>query len=60
MMNNKIETLKEEITTKDHGLVKEHFEHHKVQREKDVLRNEVNKVKKHTHLRRLLERKWVR
>ena len=46
MMNNRIETLKEEITTKDHGLVKEHFEHHKVQREKDVLRNEVNKVKK--------------
>ena len=45
MMNNRIETLKEEITTKDHGLVKEHFEHHKVQREKDVLRNEVNKVK---------------
>ena len=28
--NHQIEQLKEEIQTKDHNLVKEHFNHHKV------------------------------
>ena len=48
MMNHQIEQLKEEITGKDHALVKEHFEHHKVEREKDVLKNAVTKAKKRT------------
>jgi len=47
-MNHQIEQLKEEITGKDHSLVKEHFEHHKVEREKDVLKNAVTKAKKRT------------
>ena len=48
MMNHQIEQLKEEITGKDHALVKEHFEHHKVEKEKDVLKNAVTKAKKRT------------
>lgn len=48
MMNHQIEQLKEEITGKDHSLVKEHFEHHKVEKEKDVLKNAVTKAKKRT------------
>ena len=45
-MNHTIESLKQEITGKDHGLVKEHFEHQKVEKERDILKNDINKVKK--------------
>lgn len=38
--------MKEEITAKDHALVKEHFDHAKVEKEKEGLRNELSKMKK--------------
>ena len=47
-MNSQIVQLKEEITQKDHGLVKEHFEHHKVEKEKEHLKSAVTKAKKRT------------
>lgn len=46
IMNHQIEQLKEEITSKDHSLVKEHFDHHKVDKEKEVLKNELLRIKK--------------
>eukprot|EP00903_Cladosiphon_okamuranus_P014974 g13859.t1 len=45
-MNHQIEQLKDEITVMDHCLVKEHFHHHNVDKDKESLRNEVTKVKK--------------
>jgi len=45
IMNHQIEQLKEEITAKDHALVKEHFEHQKVDKQKDQLKNELSKMK---------------
>ena len=41
-----IEQLKEEIQAKDQSLVKEHFEHMKVDKEKEVLRDQ---LASHTH-----------
>ena len=38
IMNHQIEQLKEEIQAKDQALVKEHFEHMKVEKEKEALR----------------------
>jgi len=35
IMSHQIEQLKEEITAKDHALVKEHFDHAKVEKEKE-------------------------
>ena len=46
IMNHQIEKLKEEIIAKDHALVKEHFNHHSVDREKETLRNELTKIRK--------------
>ncbi|GLD92441.1 hypothetical protein PINS_up000974 [Pythium insidiosum] len=46
IMNHQIEQLKEEITSKDHSLVKEHFDHHKVDKEKEILKNELLRIKK--------------
>lgn len=46
IMNHQIDLLKEEITAKDHALVKEHFNHHNVDKECDALKNEVTKVRK--------------
>lgn len=46
IINHQIEQLKEEITSKDHALVKEHFDHHKVDKEKEVLKNELLRIKK--------------
>ncbi|KAJ0405024.1 hypothetical protein ATCC90586_001757 [Pythium insidiosum] len=46
IMNHQIEQLKEEITSKDHALVKEHFDHHKVDKEKEILKNELLRIKK--------------
>ncbi|CAM9562834.1 unnamed protein product [Ectocarpus sp. 4 AP-2014] len=45
-MNHQIEHLKDEITIMDHSLVKEHFHHHNVDKDKESLRNDVTKVKK--------------
>jgi len=44
MMNHQIEQLKEEIGAKDLALVKEHFDHMKVEKEKESLRFELNKA----------------
>ncbi|KAF0707548.1 hypothetical protein AaE_013556 [Aphanomyces astaci] len=46
IMNHQIEQLKEEITTKDHCLVKEHFDHHKVDKDKETLKAELTRIKK--------------
>jgi len=46
IMNHQIEQLKEEITGKDQRLVREHFEHHKVDKEKEALKNELTRIKK--------------
>mmetsp|Transcript_23941 Transcript_23941/g.66472 ORF Transcript_23941/g.66472 Transcript_23941/m.66472 type:complete len:870 (+) Transcript_23941:229-2838(+) len=45
IINHQIEQLKEEISAKDLALVKEHFDHMKVEKEKDSLRFELNKAK---------------
>lgn len=45
IMTHQIEQLKEEICAKDLALLKEHFDHMKVQKEKDTLRTEVNRLK---------------
>jgi chromosome segregation ATPase len=44
IMNHQIEQLKEEISAKDHALVKEHFEHKKVEKEREQLKNELNEL----------------
>eukprot|EP00753_Platysulcus_tardus_P014725 PLAT4437.6.p1 GENE.PLAT4437.6~~PLAT4437.6.p1 ORF type:complete len:966 (-),score=601.38 PLAT4437.6:117-3014(-) len=46
ILTHQIEQLKEEITAKDHALVKEHFDHHKVEKEKEDLKAELVKIKK--------------
>lgn len=45
-MNHLIEQLKDEISGKDHAIVKEHFNHHAVDKEKEQLKNEIAKIKK--------------
>ena len=44
IMNQQVEQLKEEISGKDIALVKEHFDHMKVEKEKDGLRFELAKA----------------
>ena len=46
VMNHQIEQLKDEITSKDHALVKEHFNHHNVDKDRDQLKNELTKIRK--------------
>jgi len=46
VMNHQIEQLKDEITGKDHALVKEHFNHHNVDKEREALKNELSKIRK--------------
>jgi len=46
VMNHQIEQLKDEITSKDHALVKEHFNHHNVDKEREALKNELAKIRK--------------
>ena len=46
IMNHQIEQLKEEITAKDHALVKEHFDHQKVEKQKEQLKNELSQMQK--------------
>ena len=41
-----IDGLKDAITLKDQDLVKEHFEHHKVEKEKEGLRHDVTRLQK--------------
>ena len=41
-----IDQLKDEIGTKDHSIVKEHFNHHSVDKERELLKNEITKIKK--------------
>ena len=53
-MNHQIDQLKEEITSKEAALVKEHLEHQRVEKEKDAL-----KVC-HYILRWLIKLKFVR
>ena len=45
-MNHHIEQMKEEISTKDHMIVKEHFLHHSVDKERELLKNELTKIRK--------------
>lgn len=44
--NHFIEQLKEETSSKDNAIVKEHFMHHSVTRETELLRNELTKIRK--------------
>merc|ERR1719201_1871594 len=46
IMNHQIEQLKEEITAKDHALVKEHFDRQKVEKQREQLKNELGKLRK--------------
>jgi len=46
IMNHQIDQLKEEITTKEAALVKEHLEHQRVEKEKDTLKAELQLMKK--------------
>lgn len=45
-MNHSIDHMKEEIAGKDHEIIKEHFAHHSVDKERELLRNEITKIKK--------------
>merc|ERR1711871_841878 len=45
IMNHQIEQLKEEITSKDQALVKEHFEHQEVEKQREQLKNELSRQK---------------
>jgi hypothetical protein len=45
-MNHDINQMKDEITIKDHSLVKEHFDHHKVEKRKIQIKNELTKIRK--------------
>lgn len=46
MMNHQIDQLKDEISSKDHSIVKEHFHHHAVDKERELLKNELTKIRK--------------
>jgi len=46
IMNHQIDQLKEEITSKEAALVKEHLEHQRVEKEKDALKAELQLMKK--------------
>lgn len=45
-MNQMIDQINDDITTKDKLIVKEHFSHHAVDKEKELLKNELMKIKK--------------
>ncbi|KAJ1511569.1 hypothetical protein HMI55_006538 [Coelomomyces lativittatus] len=45
IMSHQIEQYKEEISTKESALLKEHFEHQKVEKEKDGAKQELQKLK---------------
>lgn len=45
-MNQMIDQINDDISTKDKAIVKEHFSHHAVDKEKELLKNELMKIKK--------------
>lgn len=45
IMNHQIDQLKEEISAKESALVKEHLEHQRVEKEKDTLKAELQRMK---------------
>lgn len=45
-MNHHIDQMKEEISVRDHSIVKEHFLHHSVDKERELLKNELTKIRK--------------
>lgn len=44
IMSHQIEQLKEEIATKENALIKEHFEHTKLEKEKESLSGQIARV----------------
>jgi chromosome segregation ATPase len=46
LIARQIDNSKDEIAIKDHELVKEHFDHHKVEKEKEAIRSEALKLKR--------------
>ena len=46
LTNHQIDQIKEEISSKDHQIVKEHFHHHSVDKERELLKNELTKIRK--------------
>jgi hypothetical protein len=38
--------MQEEITSKDHALVKEHFDHQRADKQRDQMRNEIDRMRK--------------
>lgn len=45
IMNHQIDQLKEEIQAKENALLKEHFEHQRVEKDKENLKSELNRLK---------------
>ena len=45
VMNHQIDQLREEISTKEAALVKEHLEHQKVEKDKEALKTELTRMK---------------
>jgi chromosome segregation ATPase len=45
IMNHQIDQLKEEISAKEAALIKEHLEHQRVDKEKEGLKSEMQKMK---------------
>ena len=48
VLSYEIDLIRDEVTAKDHALVKEHFNHHSVDKEKEALRAELSKTKRRT------------
>ena len=46
MMAHQIEQMKEQITSRDHDMVKVHFHHHAIDKDKETLKNELTRTKK--------------
>lgn len=46
LMNHQIEQLKEEISSKDNIIVREHIQHHNVDKTRELLKNELTKIRK--------------
>ena len=45
IMNHQIDQLKEEISTKESALVREHLEHQRVEKDKEALKTELTRMK---------------
>ena len=45
IMNHQIDQLKEEISTKETALVKEHLDHQRVEKDKEALKTELTRMK---------------